>query len=166
MRSQSLPTNIRKLTWLSPARTMANWPHFSSESSSHKLTSRTHIVGPLYGTDKFAAFRHAACFCLPSRQEGFSVAILESLSAGTPVVISQACHFPEVAEQKAGEVVPLETPAIAAALDRLLSNSSLRDQMGIAGQEMVHRNFTWPKIAEQTIAAYERAINSRRSQPS
>ena len=39
---------------------------------------RVHLVGPLYGPDKFAALVDCTCFCLPSRQEGFSVAVTVS----------------------------------------------------------------------------------------
>src|SRR5262249_20284038 len=40
------------------------------------LTRRVHLVGPLYGRQKLAALVDASSFCLPSRQEGFSIAIL------------------------------------------------------------------------------------------
>lgn len=123
------------------------------------LKTRVHVIGPIFGHEKYAAFRDAACFCLPSRQEGFSMAILEAMACGTPVVISTHCHFPEVTGAGAGEVVPLETPAITEALSRVLSDTAARDRMGTAGQAMVHDHYTWPRIAQQTIVAYERALN-------
>jgi glycosyltransferase involved in cell wall biosynthesis len=58
------------------------------------LDKRVHLVGPLYGHDKFAALIDSACFCLPSRQEGFSVAVTEALACRVPVVISEPCNFP------------------------------------------------------------------------
>ena len=88
---------------------------FVNQVSRLRLSERVHVIGPLYGKDKYAAMRSAACFCLPSRQEGFSVAILEQVMAcRLPVVISEACHFPEVAENGAGRIVALDPPAIAA----------------------------------------------------
>lgn len=126
------------------------------------LSARVHVVGPLFGRDKYAAFRDAACFCLPSRQEGFSMAILESLACATPVVISDACHFPEVTERGAGTVVALDAKAIAAAIERILNDDGLRHRMGEAGRAMVSSEYTWPTIAKQTLAAYESASRANR----
>jgi glycosyltransferase involved in cell wall biosynthesis len=115
---------------------------------------RVHMIGPLYGRDKIAALVDAACFCLPSRQEGFSVAIIEALACGVPPVISQACHFPEVAEAGAGEVVPLEAGALAAALRGVLADPQRRERMVAAGRELVASRYTWRRVAAQTLEAY------------
>ena len=120
------------------------------------VRERVHIVGPLYGRDKIAALVDAACFCLPSRQEGFSVAVTEALACGVPPVISQACHFPEVTNAGAGEVVPLEARAIAAALQRVLSDPQRREKMSAAGRELVASRYTWSRVAGQTLEAYRR----------
>lgn len=118
------------------------------------LTDRVHVPGPVYGAEKLSAVAGAACFCLPSRQEGFSVAILEALACGTPAVVSPECHFPEVAEVGAGRIVPLDAAAVADALARVLADAGLRERMGKAGRELVAARFTWPRIAERCIEMY------------
>lgn len=120
-----------------------------------QLEDRIHMVGALYGPAKIAALKNAACFCLPSRQEGFSVAITEALACGVPVVITDACHFPEVADADAGVVCPLSSEAIAAGLAHVLENPRRGVQMGIAGSRLVRENYTWPRIALQTVDAYQ-----------
>ncbi len=129
-------------------------PGFEKAIAAKGLAERVHVVGPLYGRDKLAAMVDASCFCLPSRQEGFSIAITEALACGLPVVISDACHFPEVAQASAGEVVPLDAGAIAAALGRVLDDPDLAKRMGEAGRALIQTRYTWPKIAEQTVALY------------
>src|SRR5690606_27821051 len=102
------------------------------------LSDRVHPVGPIYGAAKYEALVDAACFCLPSRQEGFSIAILEALASRLPVIISDQCHFPEVAESGAGVVCPLEATAVANALLRVLRlTPEERRAMGDAGRRLV-----------------------------
>jgi len=122
------------------------------------LENVAHLVGPLYGDQKCAALRSAGCFCLPSRQEGFSIAVLEAMACRLPVVISDACHFPEVAQCGAGHVVALDPNAIAEALHKVFENHEARRRMGNAGFQLVQSRYTWPKIAEQCVHAYEQAI--------
>ena len=122
------------------------------------LRDRVHLVGPLYGTHKFAAITGCACFCLPSRQEGFSIAITEALACRVPVVISDQCHFPQVAAAKAGYVVELNPQSIADGLLAVLANPERAKAMGEAGRNLVESQFTWHSIAKQCIAAYGRAL--------
>lgn len=128
---------------------------FRAAIAAHGLEDRTHVVGPLYGAAKYEAFADAACFCLPSRQEGFSVAIIEALACATPAVISDACHFPEVATLGAGRVLPLTADAFAEALDEMISDSRLARRMGEQGRRLVEDRLTWRAIASQTLAAYD-----------
>jgi glycosyltransferase involved in cell wall biosynthesis len=129
---------------------------FEKQIDQLGIAGRVHLVGPLYGRDKLAALVDAAVFCLPSRQEGFSIAIIEALACGLPVVISDQCHFPEVAEADAGFITPLEPGVIAASIATLLADESLRKKMGAAGSTLVRTCFTWPKVAERTTELYQR----------
>lgn len=127
------------------------------------VQDRVHLVGSLYGQDKLAAFVDSAVFCLPSRQEGFSMAITEALACRRPVVISDQCHFPEVAETGSGAVTALGAGPTAEALDRVLSLPAPEAAaMGERGHALVMTRFTWPRIAERTLAAYAEILAGRR----
>lgn len=126
-----------------------------------QLAERVWLTGPLYGALKWSALSGASCFCLPSRQEGFSVAILEAMACRVPVVISDQCHFPEVAEVGAGSIVPLQVDAVAAALQRTLHDPSLARKMGQAGQQLVEERFTWNRVAERCLVEYQRLKQAR-----
>ncbi|WP_139974137.1 glycosyltransferase [Ochrobactrum sp. CGA5] len=127
---------------------------FRERIRQYGLESRVHMTGGLYGPSKIAALKQSACFCLPSRQEGFSVAITEALACGVPVAITDSCHFPEVAEAKAGVVCSLDPMAFASALEQILEDPDRAARMAAAGAKLVRANYTWPRIALQTIAAY------------
>ena len=133
---------------------------FIQRISEAGLADRVHLVGPLYARDKLAAMVDASCFCLPSRHEGFSVAITEAMACGVPVVVAEGCHFPEVAEAGAGKVVPLTAGALSAALHEVLADPARAARMGAAGAELVRSRYTWQTIAERTIGVYQTALRS------
>jgi glycosyltransferase involved in cell wall biosynthesis len=127
---------------------------FMARIAEGGLAHRVHLVGPLYGEAKFAALVDAACFCLPSRQEGFSVAVLEALACGVPAVISEACRFPEAAAAGAAEVVGPQAALLADGLMRVLSDPKRALAMGRAGRHLVKSQYTWPIIAKRVVCAY------------
>ncbi|AAL54087.1 lipopolysaccharide n-acetylglucosaminyltransferase [Brucella melitensis bv. 1 str. 16M] len=137
---------------------------FRRKIAEYGLQHRVHMPGGLYGLAKIAALKRAACFCLPSRQEGFSVAITEALACGAPVVITDACHFPEVGEAGAGVVCALNAEMVGDALAGVLEDLDKAAQMGASGAKLVRENYTWPRIARQTIEAYH-MYRARKAEP-
>jgi glycosyltransferase involved in cell wall biosynthesis len=131
---------------------------FEAQIANLGIADRVHLVGPIYGARKLSALRDCDCFCLPSRQEGFSLAVTEAMACEAPVVISTQCHFPEVKQAGAGIIVQLNAEAIAAALAAVLCDPAAARQMGRNGRELVVSRFTWPKVAEEMIDNYRRAI--------
>ncbi|YBV95438.1 glycosyltransferase [Phyllobacteriaceae bacterium JZ32] len=135
---------------------------FEQEIAARGLADRVHMAGPLYGREKIRAMRDAECFCLPSRQEGFSVAITEALACGLPAVITDACHFPEVESAGAGFVCGLDPAGIAEALVTILSDPEVARAMGERGRALVRQHYTWPQIAQRTIEAYTEVLDAER----
>lgn len=129
---------------------------FEHRIADYGLADRTLLTGPLYGEDKIYAMRDASVFCLPSRQEGFSNALLEALQLGVPVAITKECHFPEVGEFGAGLITSLHPSEIADALITILRDKDGSMAMGKQGQQMVEDKFVWQEIARRAIAAYQR----------
>jgi glycosyltransferase involved in cell wall biosynthesis len=128
------------------------------------LSEHVHVVGPLYSTLKYAALVDAAAFCLPSRMEGFSIAILEALACGCPVVISKQCNFPEINSENAGIMVDLDPIEIGEGILRLLSDSHFRSAVVTNGKALVFANYTWSVISKMLRAAYVRKIENQTEQ--
>lgn len=120
----------------------------------HGIEDRVHIIGPVYGEIKWQLLHAADCFVLTTRQEGFSVAVTEALGCGLPCIVSQDCHYPEVAEANCGYVVPLEIEAAANAMKEMFSPVTDREQMSLNAIDLVMSQYTWPHIAEQCVQAY------------
>jgi len=119
-------------------------------------------------------YSHATVFCCPSIYEPFGIINLEAMACGTPVVASAVGGIPEVVVQgETGLLVPLEQQSespfepldptgfsadLAAAINRLLGDPTLRARMARAGRERVEREFAWPAIAQQTADLYASVI--------
>jgi len=118
------------------------------------VSSRVHVVGPLFDEQKYAAYVDAACFCLPSRQEGFSVAILEALACGCPAVISTSCHFEDVEKYGAGRVVDSQASSYVDSLQEFLSDPTARNKASTAGRAFVCSHYGWSRSAEIIMSQY------------
>jgi glycosyltransferase involved in cell wall biosynthesis len=135
--------------------------NFESQVKQLKIEERVHVIGPIYGPEKLAALVDCNCFCLPSRQEGFSLAVTEAMACGAPVVISTSCHFPEVKQAGAGIICELDAKTIADGIITILGDAALASKMGKAGREMITSRYTWPSVAGQMIVAYEAHVTKR-----
>lgn len=123
------------------------------------LSDRAAFVTDLFGAAAKPALSLADIFALPSHQEGFSIALLEALGAGLPVLITDQCHFPEVAGEGAGRVVADDAAGIARGLDELLAlDKAELAAMGQRGRELITRRYSLSRIAEQLIALYGGAV--------
>jgi len=120
------------------------------------MANRVTIRGPVYGVDKWMLLRHAACFCLPSRGEGLPVVLSEALGAGTPIVYSAACNFPEIQAQRAGiELGGFVEEEWADAIDRVCLQEELRQSMRAAALRM-GAELSWERIVPRWADLYDR----------
>jgi len=92
-------------------------------------------------------------FVLPSRNEGFPLAVLEALLAGTAVVASDVGSVAEaIWDGETGLLVPPgDHVALAGALRRLLADQSLGPRLGERGRQVVLDHFT----ADHMTSAFE-----------
>jgi glycosyltransferase involved in cell wall biosynthesis len=125
------------------------------------LGERVIFTGLLTGDDKLAALAAADLFALPAVGEGFSMAVLEAMACGLPVLLTPGCNFPEVVAAGAGLVVEREVPALREALHALLTDGERRASMGRSARELVHARYTWPQVVTQLEDVY-RAVIARR----
>jgi glycosyltransferase involved in cell wall biosynthesis len=96
-------------------------------------------------------------FVLPSISEGLSVAILEALLAGVPVVTTAVGGSPEVVDEgRDGLLVPAKNPdALSRAIEQALSDPEARKQMGQEGQQKVYREFSLERLVRETTDLYK-----------
>jgi glycosyltransferase involved in cell wall biosynthesis len=118
------------------------------------LDDRIVVTGYLGGADRLAALAAADVFALPATGEGLSMAALEALGAGLPVILSPGCNLPEAESAGAGLIVAPQVDALADALARLLTDSAARATMGAAARRLISERFTWDAAAARLETVY------------
>lgn len=117
------------------------------------------MLGYVDDADLPALYNAATAFVYPSFYEGFGLPILEAMACGTPVITSSISSLPEVAGDAALLVDPTDTKALAFALQRLVKDSSLREDLSRRGLQRSGL-FTWRQSAEKTLTVYGRVARA------
>jgi glycosyltransferase involved in cell wall biosynthesis len=122
-------------------------------------------LGPVPDDDLPALYNAAVALVFPSLQEGFGLVPLEAMACGLPVVTSGAGAIGEVVGDAAFIVDHAsEESAWASALERVLSDSGLRQRLRSRGLERVPR-FSNEESARQLLEVYRELSHSGSGRP-
>jgi glycosyltransferase involved in cell wall biosynthesis len=105
-----------------------------------------------------ALYESASMLAFPSLYEGFGLPLLEAMAHGVPAVVGEAGALPELGEGAVVLVDPEDVASIAAGLERLLADASLRQTLGAAGR-LRAADFTWERAAAATREVLRRIAN-------
>jgi glycosyltransferase involved in cell wall biosynthesis len=117
--------------------------HLEELSRALGIADRVTFTGAV-GQDRIQAlYRSADVFCLPSMAEGLPVVLMEAMALQIPVVATQIMSIPELVEDgRTGLLVaPGRVDTLVEALDRLMTDSSLRERLAREGQRKVLAEF-------------------------
>jgi glycosyltransferase involved in cell wall biosynthesis len=122
---------------------------------------RVTFTGYLQGEQLATAYASADVFAFPSLTETFGQVVQEAMASGLPVVAfaSQGVRD-SVCDGVTGVLVPPRDPlALAAALDRLLADETLRLTLGACGRETASQR-TWERVMDALVRIYAQTIES------
>ena len=122
------------------------------------VASDVKVIGHVDGIVKRRLLAESQLFCLPSNAEGFSMAVLESLAVGTPVLLTPGCNFQEVESAGVGEVVGRNVKELAAGLGRTAFVCDESDGNRQRVRDFVRKNYHWDKVTDSLEKAYEQAL--------
>lgn len=123
-----------------------------------KLSHNVHLVGKKTKNEIVQILSDSSVFILPSRSENFSVAILEGLAIGLPVIATLCGGVRECINEKNGLLVPVENvPALADAMKKMYYTLDEYDSQGIS-QDCYNR-FSPAVIATELVRIFEMAIS-------
>jgi glycosyltransferase involved in cell wall biosynthesis len=104
------------------------------------------------------AMANAAVYVLPSVEEPYPMTVLEAMSHGCPVVVTDSCGLaPLVARSGSGIVTSPGSQAVGAAVEELLADPQRRRAMGQAAQRTVHNQLNMKVVTQTLLSAYEGA---------
>jgi glycosyltransferase involved in cell wall biosynthesis len=115
----------------------------------------------------FSLLKLSNVFCLLSRSEGFSNALLEAMASGLPCVATRVGGNPEAIEDgQNGFLVPAEDPNTAAQrIAQLLRNPEQARRVGRAARQTVEESFTVDKMSSQLARLYQCLLSNGQVSP-
>ncbi len=116
---------------------------------------RIEFVEPLYGEDKWSAYREADLFVLPTRSENFGITVAEALAAGTPAIVTKGAPWQGLQTYSAGWWIDNGVDPLIAALELAMAttpNELIR--RGANGREWMIRDFSWDNLGKQMDRTY------------
>jgi glycosyltransferase involved in cell wall biosynthesis len=119
------------------------------------VSSQVQFTGAIFGEAKWAAYRDADVFVLPSQNENFGNTAAESAAAGTPMVVTEQCGIAPLLADVAGRVVPHDAGALARAIKDVISDPELHARLA-AGCKAATARLGW----EEPVREMETLYNS------
>jgi len=136
-------------------------------AKAEDVDDRVTFSGHVGRGDLPALLRSADLLVSTSRVEPSGLAVLEAMACGLPVV---ACAvggaLPDIIiDGTTGLLLPPDRPAMLAdTIRRLFSHPMLLSGMRVAAADRAQSRYSWPRIAEETVAVYEQVTGREPSQ--
>lgn len=117
-----------------------------------------HFLGYVNDSQKAELFSLADLFVYPSYAEGFSIAILEAMQVGLPVLITTGCNFPAVKAEKAGWVVKTKDlrQNLATVLHSIKEPALV--QRGLNAKKLVGQKYSIERMAQEMEQIYAQSV--------
>jgi glycosyltransferase involved in cell wall biosynthesis len=134
--------------------------------ASAGLASRVEVLGTLGAEAKARFFRSIDILSVPTiYPDPKGIFVLEALASGVPVVQPAHGAFPEIVAATGGGLLhePGDPDDLAAKLASLLDDPRLRTDLGERGRAAVRGRFSARRMAEGTIAVYDRVLSAGRT---
>jgi len=128
------------------------------------IANRVTFTGEIPNSEMPEYYAASDIVVLPSLKEGTSIAGLEAMATGKPLVGTNVGGIPHIiANNKTGVLVRLGNPReLACAMVSLLNDDGKRVTMGLNARKRVEREFSWQIIARKTRGIYEEVSKSKR----
>ena len=134
-----------------------------SEAARLGIDASVTFTGMLAGAMKWSALAAAEGYVLPSYSEGLSMALLEAMGAGLPVIATRACNMPEITTFNAGWEIDAKVAALTSSLGDFLERSVEENEAkGRNGARLMAARYSPALVATQMAEVYRFALDGTR----
>ena len=125
------------------------------------LADAVHFLGPR--RDVPDLLNAMDIFVLPSHSEGVSLALLEAMAAGLPVIATAVGGLPEVVQDGDNGLLipPRDSAALAAALERLLTDPALVRRLGANARTLVREHYSLDRLGREIKEIYGELVEKK-----
>jgi glycosyltransferase involved in cell wall biosynthesis len=144
------PANDLVLAWDAPEEICRQY-------NSGEFAERIHFIGRRGDGDLSDLYRGATALVFPSLYEGFGLPVLEAMSCGAPVIVSNSTSLPEVGGSAAVYIDPCSKESLVSKLEAFENNDAtiqgLREKVINQASQ-----FSWKKCAHETLEVYAECL--------
>ncbi|MGX5714863.1 glycosyltransferase [Arthrobacter sp. MAHUQ-56] len=127
--------------------------------NEYSLQESVRWEGPVGVADSLSRMNQADIYVLPSIQEPFPMSVLEAMSLGLPVVITESNGLaPILQTHNAGLVVSEEQAALSKGIGLLLENKDLRTRLGKNARDLIVREYSITSVVATLSEHYKAAL--------
>lgn len=120
------------------------------------------FLGERYGRELEELFSHAALFVQPSESEGMSIALLEAMAHGLPVIASDIRVNREVLRDTGVLFQNKNVSDLSGKMAFLLNAPEESARFGERALSRIEKEFSWDAVAKKTLSVYESLVSPRR----
>lgn len=125
------------------------------------LSEQVSWQGPMSPDRTLERLAAASIYVLPSVNEPFPMSVLEALSLGKPVVVTNTCGLAApIAESGAGLVVDDSLESLTVAIDNLLVDAMARNRAGENARKLAHDHFSMHAVGDQLELSYAAVVGN------
>jgi alpha-1,3-rhamnosyl/mannosyltransferase len=151
---QGLPASLREHFDLVAAGP-EGWQSAETLARLRNAASGVRYLGYVPELDLPGITAGTAVFIYPSLYEGFGFPVAQAMATGVPVITSNLSSLPEITGGAAALIDPRSPNEMQAAIDRLLTSATTREQLSQAGRAQAQR-FRWDTCARESLEFFEK----------
>jgi glycosyltransferase involved in cell wall biosynthesis len=132
------------------------WDRVHQKISELDLTAHVYFIQELKHSELPDLYNASEIFVLPSLMEGMPLTLLEAMSCGIPIVITDFPHLKDLVDGSGIMIPPKNAERLADAINLLLEDEKFAHNLGSHGRWAIENGYTWENTSRKTLALYEK----------